>query len=214
MPSAAFYFLPTVIKPFSEKYPGIRLRIVDENDQVVMQSVLSGEADFGLGFIGTRVPDIDFEPLRDDPFVLAVRRDHPLATRKSVRWDELRGERLMTASRSSGNRQLLDDALARADMRPVISYEVNRVSTLVGMVEAGLGVAAVPGLTLPVASHPTLIGISLTDPAVSRTLGILLRHGATLHPVAQILHTYLRAAFRMRRSAARTPHRGPRKAEA
>ena len=198
VPSAAFYFLPAVIRMFSEKYPGIRLRIIDENDAIVAQSVIAGEADFGIGFMGARVPELDFEPLRADPFVLAVRRDHRLAARRTVTWAELEAERLMAASRSSGNRQLLDDALAQAGLRPTIVFEVNRVATLLGMVDAGLGVAVVPGLTLPSSMHPTLVGIRLAKPAVSRQLGILKRHGTRLHPAALILHDTLRAAFRAR----------------
>ena len=196
VPSAAFHFLPSVVRPFAAQYPGIRMRIIDENDAEVAQAVISGEADFGIGFMGSRVPELDFEALRSDPFVLAVRRDHILARRTAVSWAELDGERLMAVSRTNGNRQLLDDALVRAGLRPAIVFEVNRVSTLLGMVEAGLGVAAVPGLTLPSAVHPALVGLGLSGPAVSRTLGILSRHGARLQPAAQILHGFLRTAFK------------------
>ncbi|MBL8379065.1 MAG: LysR family transcriptional regulator [Burkholderiales bacterium] len=206
VPSAAFYFLPSVIRPFAERHPGIRLRIVDENDSDVAQAVSAGDADFGIGFMGTRVPELDFEPLREDPFVLAVRRDHALAKRRTVRWPELDGARLMAPARSNGNRILLDDALVKAGLRPSIAFEVNRVSTLLGMVEAGLGIAVLPGLAMPSAVHPSLIAIKLTDPAVRRTLGIMTRHGATLHPAAAILHSHLRAAFR---SGAGRPGRAP-----
>lgn len=202
VPSAAFHFLPTVIRSFSEQYPGIRLRIVDENDAMVAQAVISGDADFGIGFLGSRVPELDFEPLRDDPFVLAVPREHRLAARRSVAWRELEGERMMAASRTSGNRQILDDALSRAGLRPAIMFEVNRVSTLLGMVAAGLGIAAVPGLTLPSPAHPTLVPLKLTEPSVSRTLGILSRHGAALNPAAQILRGHLQSAFRAPRGRA------------
>jgi DNA-binding transcriptional LysR family regulator len=196
VPSAAFDFLPGVVRAFAEHYPGIRLRIIDENDALVAQAVLVGEADFGIGFMGSRVPELEFEALRDDAFVLAVPRGHRLAKRRSVSWRELDGERLMAAARSSGNRQILDDHLARAGLRPKIAFEVNRVSTLLGLVAAGLGIAAVPGLTLPSGAHPQVTAIDLTEPSVSRTLGLLLRHGATLNPAARVLHDHLRAAFR------------------
>ena len=64
--------------------------------------------------MSTQVPEIDFDPIHTDPFVLAVRREHRFARRKSVTWAELEGERLIAAARSSGNRQLIDDALAKA----------------------------------------------------------------------------------------------------
>ena len=199
VPSAAYYFLPSVLRPFSEKYPGIQLRIVDDSEGVVLQSVLSGEADFGIGFMRTRVPEVDFEPLLTDAFVLAVHRSHRLARRRSVVWGDLAGERLMTVARSSGNRQLMDDALAQAGLRPAFACEVSRVSTLAGMVEAGLGMAVMPRLALPAAAHPTLVGIALKEPSVTRKLGILRRHGVVLHPVADILHGVLRGAFLARK---------------
>ena len=200
VPSAASYFLPAVLRPFSARYPGVRLRVIDEGGSQVLASVLSGESDFGISFMGTRVPGIDFDPIHVDPFVLALRRDHRLARRKVVAWDELDQERLISVARTSGNRQLLDDALAQAGRNPVISFEVSHVATLIGMVDAGLGVAVVPRMALP-ARHPTLTGVALRDPATSRTLGLITRHGATLRPAAEIFHGYLRAALQARKKA-------------
>jgi DNA-binding transcriptional LysR family regulator len=198
VPSAASYFLPAVVRAFSEQYPGVRLRIVDEAVNLVMSSVISGEADFGISFMSTQVPEIDFDPIHTDPFVLAVRREHRFAKRKSVAWAELEGERVIAAARSSGNRQLIDDALAKAGMHPVVALEVGHIATLLGMVDAGLGVAAVPRMSLP-ATHPTLMGIPLRDPVSSRTLGLVTRHGATLKPAAEIFHRHLREALGARK---------------
>ena len=66
------------------------------------------------------------------------------------------------------------------------------------MVEAGLGLAAVPRLTLAPA-HATLVGIELLAPAVSRVLGLATRRGADLHAPARVFHDYLRAALKDRR---------------
>jgi DNA-binding transcriptional LysR family regulator len=167
-----------------------------------MSAVISGEADFGISFMSARVPEIDFDPIHTDPFVLAVRRDHPLAARKTVAWADLAGERMIAAARSSGNRQLIDDALAKAGKHPAISLEVGHIATLLGMVDAGLGVAAVPRMALP-AKHPTMTGILLREPASSRTLGLITRHGSALRPAAEIFHSHLRAALRARKRAPR-----------
>ncbi len=112
VPSAAIYFLPQVISSFSAKYPAIRIRVIDESMNQTLQSVLSGESDFGIGFMNTLMPEIKFESIHVDPFVVAMRRDHPLANRKAVGWQEIAGERLISVARSSGNRQLLDDILS------------------------------------------------------------------------------------------------------
>jgi DNA-binding transcriptional LysR family regulator len=198
VPSAAIHFLPSVVHSFSERYPLIRIRVVDEAAGLVLASVVSGESDFGISFMGRLVPGVDFDPIHTDPFVLAVPRTHALAARRVLAWPDLERERLIAVARSSGNRQLLDDALAKNGVNPSYSFEVSHIATLLGMVEAGLGLAAVPRLALS-PEHPVLKGIALKSPAVSRVLGLTTRRGTALRAPAKIFHDHLRAALKARR---------------
>jgi DNA-binding transcriptional LysR family regulator len=191
VPSAAYYFLPEVIRRYHERFPRIRVRIVDEAANTVLTTVVRGEADFGLNFIGTQDPDVDFEPVFREPFVAACRRDHPLARKRRVTWAELGAYDFMTVSKSSGNRLLIDLALAEVRERPRWFYEVRHVSTLLGLVEAGLGVAAVPQLAMPRPGHATLVAVPLVAPEVTRTLGLIRRHGRTLSPAARELYAMI-----------------------
>lgn len=204
VPSAALYFLPSVVRSFSQRYPGIRVRLVDESMNQVLQSVLSGESDFGIGFMNTLVPEIAFESIHDDPFVLAMPRAHPLAKRKSVNWADVENESLITVARSSGNRQLLDDCLTKAGLNPNFAFEVSHIATLLGMVEAGLGLAAVPRMALST-THATLLGLPLRQPQTVRRLGLLSRHGVSLRPAAEVFHQHLRRALTARKSPAIDP---------
>lgn len=198
VPSAAIYFLPQVISSFSAKYPAIRIRVIDESMNQTLQSVLAGESDFGIGFMHTLMPEIAFEGIHDDPFVVAMRHDHPLAKRQSVNWSQIESERLISVARSSGNRQLLDDVMSKVGLKPNYAFEVSHIGTLLGMVEAGLGIAAVPRTSLP-ANHPTVVGLPLRKPTISRSLGLLRKQGATLRPAASMFHEHLYDALRKRR---------------
>jgi len=204
VPSAALYFLPGVISSFSQHYPGIRVRVVDESMNQVLQSVLSGDADFGIGFMNNLMPEIAFESIHNDPFVLAMLRSHPLATRKSVNWGDVQKESLIAVARSSGNRQLLDDALTKNGLNPRFAFEVSHIATLLGMVEAGLGLAAVPRMALAT-THPTLVGLPLRQPQTLRKVGLLRRHGVKLRPAAEMFHQHLRTALKTQKSAAGDP---------
>ncbi len=73
--------------------------------------------------------------------------------------------------------------------------------TLVGLVEAGLGIAAVPRLAMPPADHPLLVSVPLVEPAISRTIGLIRLRGRQLPPAAQQLHDMIRAMRRMPGSA-------------
>lgn len=193
IPTAAFYFLPKVVQAFNAIYPRIRFRIVDEGAAECLASVARGEVEFGLNFMGASDPDLTFTPLTDDPFVLACRRDHPLAKVKELTWEDLRGVPLIGVSRASGNRLLLDAALSKSDIQLQWLCEVNHLSTSLGLVETGLGASVLPRLATPQDDHPIIISKRIKDPIVTRTLGIVERRHARLSPAAQRFRDMLAA---------------------
>jgi len=194
VPSAVYYFLPPVLKSFTERFPLIRVRIIDEGANEALASVVDGRADFGINFLGDQEEGMDFRRLYRESFVLATRRDSRWARKRRVTWADLKDTALMTVARTSGNRLLLDLALSRAGVRITSSYEVSHVATLLGLVEAGLGDAVVPRLAMPAATHPTLMAVPVTNPTVQRTLGLIIRHGRKLSPPAEELVRLLKAA--------------------
>lgn len=184
VPTAAFYFLPRVVQSFNEKFPGIRFRILDLSANEGLDAVANGEVEFGINITGAARGDLNFTPLIEDPFVLACRRDHPLATAKSLTWADLAGHPLIGVSKTSGNRAVLDRALATAQVQLNWFYEVNHLSTSLGLVEAGLGISVMPKLATPQLEHPVIATVPLKGPLVSRTIGLVERRGGRLSPAA------------------------------
>ena len=184
IPAAALYFLPQVIRRFNEQYPLIRFRIHDLSGQEGLESVARGDTEFGINMLGFGEADLRFTPLKNDPFVLACRRDHPLARRRTVRWAELNGFPLIGVSRDSGNRTILDNALATAKLELNWVCEVNHVSTSLGLVEAGIGISVLPKMAAPQPDHPAIMVVPIKNPVVSRTIGIVERKTARLSPAA------------------------------
>jgi DNA-binding transcriptional LysR family regulator len=188
VPSAVRYFLPQVLLDFHASYPGILLRVVDDGAEDGLSAVGKGEADFGINYVGAQEPNIEFEPILKEPFVVACRVDHALAARKRVTWAELERYDYLTVAKASGNRFLLDLALADAPRRPRAFCEVRHVMSVIGLVEAGLGIAAVPQLAMPPGDHPVLASVKLVSPVVTRTLGLVRRRDQPLSPAAQQLY--------------------------
>jgi DNA-binding transcriptional LysR family regulator len=184
VPSAVAYFLPGVVREYHRQYPGIRLR-------VILLKVTRGEADFGLTYIGVNEADIEFYPVMQDPFVVACPKAHPLAGRKRIKWEELGQQDYITLAQGSGNRLLIDQALAQSSARPRWFCEVHHVPALVSLVEAGVGLGVVPRLAMPPDGHPTLVSVPLHEPEVTRTLGLIKRRGRALTAAAQLFHDLL-----------------------
>ena len=203
VPSAVGYFLPSVFDAYHERYPRIRIRVLDEASSDVLLAVTRGEADFGVTYIGTQEADIEFLPLIEEAFVLACPAKHPLAKRKSVAWKDLADVNYIALAQGSGNRFLIDQALARSPTRPRWFCEVNHVPALVSLVTAGLGLGVVPRMALPPDGHDELSAVPLVDPTVSRTLGLISRRGRPLPAAAQLLYDMLvtKKAMRKRRGA-------------
>ena len=162
--------------------------MLDASANEVLAAVSRGEADFGLNFMGAQEGDLEFEALIDERFVAACRRDHPMAKLRRVTWAQLCDYDYISVGRSSGNRVLFDQALAGVAKRPQAIYEAQHVTTTLGLVEAGLGVAVVPSMAMPGPDHPLLVSIALSDPVVTRKVGLIRRRGRSLSPAAQQLY--------------------------
>jgi DNA-binding transcriptional LysR family regulator len=199
--SAVHHFLPPVIETYRARHPNVLVRIIEQGADGVFASVKQGEADFGINYIGMQEADVTFTPLLKEPYVLACRADHALGARRTVRWDELAAWDQVRVSRASRNRVFIDQALADLPALPRPVCEVQHVSTLIGLVEAGLGVAIVPQLTVP-RRPASVVGIPL-EPAVTRTIGLIQRVGRTLSPAADAFAKLLVVASRTRSGRAR-----------
>jgi DNA-binding transcriptional LysR family regulator len=90
----------------------------------------------------------------------------------------------VSLDRTSGNRLVLDQAHVRMPSHKPSMCETRHVTTMIGLVEAGLGVAAVPSIAMPMTAHPILVSVPLIDPQVIRNVGLLKRRGRTLTPAA------------------------------
>lgn len=210
VPSAVGHFLPSVFDEYHRRYPRIRIRLLDESSSDVLLAVTRSDADFGVTYIGTQEADIEFMPLVEEAFILACPLDHPLAKRKKIAWAELGEYSYITLAHGSGNRFLIDQALARSLVRPRWFCEVNHVPALVSLVTAGLGIGVVPRMALPPEDHEGLIAIPLVEPMVSRTLGLISRRGRPLPAAAQLLFDMLMARKNVA-SLEDRPFRSPRK---
>jgi DNA-binding transcriptional LysR family regulator len=186
VPTPAIHILPSVISEYSAKHPDNRIRILDGHANEVLQAVLRGEAEFGITLTGADEPEIETEALFDDAFVLACRKDHPLAKLTTVRWADLEPYRVIAVGRLSGNRSALDFGFPKTSVKQHWAYEVQHSTwTGLGMVEAGIGVIAVPALALSGGRHPILVSRPLVEPRVVRTVAVIRKRGIALSPAAQ-----------------------------
>ncbi|MFA3920885.1 LysR family transcriptional regulator [Ruegeria hyattellae] len=168
-----------------------RLRLLDGSANEVADAVSSGEADFGLCPIPLIDPQTVFEPLFDDPMVLAVPKDHDLAHIGRVGWHALSDVPLILPARGTGNRLLIDEAMAKARMPLLWTFEVGRTTTALDLVAGGFGVAPLPLSAVGVAEVAVC---EINAPEIARPVGLLSRLGQSETAAVTALKEAIRAA--------------------
>lgn len=191
VPSMAYQQLPSVMRTYALAHPANRVRLLDRSSTLVTDAVRQGEAEFGITILLAKHADFHEETMLQDPFMLFCRRGDAINSAASITWRELRHRDLITVAGASGNRLLLDYQLARHRIDVRGRYEVEHLSTAIGLVSAGVGMAILPASTLLAGTHPEVRRISLVQPVIKRTLGLIRRHGVALSPAAQAFHDLL-----------------------
>ncbi len=177
IPTAGHNILPDAIRRFRDAGHTARIRILDHNANDVADAVAEGDADLGISFIPAAEPGLDFQKLASDRFVLVMRKDDPASGHGAIRWADVDTSRLIVPWKGTGNRMLIDNALARSGRVLNWAYEVRRSTTHLDLVEAGIGIAVLPRSALPSRLAGELAFRPLVGPSVTRIIGAILRAG-------------------------------------
>jgi LysR family transcriptional regulator, carnitine catabolism transcriptional activator len=189
LPSLAAGWLPGVLAEFHSRHPGIELDVADELSDSCVERVRTGRADFSLAAVRASAPELRTDPFCADRFHLVCRADHPLARRRRPTLADLAGEPFIHLARSSSVRQHIEAAIRPAQMNRVM--ELEQLSTVAGMVRAGLGITVVPALTLFHFGHPDLVTRPLSAPGLKREIFVIRRRDRSLSSAAQALLDFL-----------------------
>ena len=185
VPTIAASVLPVTLGRFAEKYPGVTIKIFDVIAEQIFVQVAEGKVDFGIGPRPAGRHQFDFRALTSDPFVAVVPRGHPWAMRKSISLADLVGAPFLALLRGYNVRETLDATLKKHGLKITPKYEVQHHYTLGGMVEAGLGITALPSMAVSMLSRPLLRTVPITRPGAAREVGIVKLRGKNLSPAPQ-----------------------------
>lgn len=184
VPSIAARLLPRILSRFAREHPGITVQICDDRAEVIERKVERTEVDFAIGPALGHETDLEFEHIVDDPFLAIFPKTHALARERSVRLARLIEHPLIAMRPGINMRSIMELAFSRAGLRLRPAHEVNHHDTLTGMVGAGLGVGAMPALTMSMVRQPGLAMARIVDPPIVRQIGIIKRRGEPLTPAA------------------------------
>jgi DNA-binding transcriptional LysR family regulator len=197
-PLLAAAIVPRAIADFRSRYPGIEVRLVDARTDQIVDYVRSGQVDCGLGTFHAGQEGISSTLLARDSLMLFCASSHALARRRVVRWKELDGLPVITLTRDSSIRLLVEVGFEMSQIRLIPAYEVAQITTALAMAEAGLGVAVLPAYARAGAKTFRITAAPL-DISIVRDIVMITRAGRSIPPgvsaFAQFLGKHTRASM-------------------
>ncbi|HET6604908.1 MAG TPA: DNA-binding transcriptional regulator OxyR [Xanthomonadaceae bacterium] len=179
-PTLAPYLLPHVVPQLSERFPRLELLLVEEKTESVLRLLREGRLDAGILALPIHDDTLHAEPLFEEPFVLAVPGDHPLARRKRLKLDDLAGESLLLLEDGHCLRDPALEGCQLAGAGERGSFRATSLETLRQMVAANVGITLLPVLAVkpPVVQAQNVRLVEFARPAPSRKLAMVWRRSS------------------------------------
>ena len=133
---------------FHREHPSVRLRLrlSQSGASAYLAALVEGSLDVALVSVPERFPpQLEMTLLFEDPMAFVCRRDHPLATDRSIRLADVAAEDLVGFPPGFGLRRLMDTAFHAAGVQSRTQYEVPAgFSEIAALVRTGLGTTFMP----------------------------------------------------------------------
>lgn len=199
--SVATHILPEVIRQFRQQYPGVTIAIDEKSHyELVENDLRQGRADVGFTYLPTRDEFEQWELLRDRYIILLPPGAPGTAP---FTWEDLAAYPLILTPSDDGDRQYLDRLLHDVGQQLQPAYVVREDSTILSMVERGLGatiMAALAAEPIP----PELRVAELPQP-LERVIGVIVLGDALLPPPVYAFLERLKAVWLKSRRVQPTP---------
>ncbi|MEO0636129.1 MAG: LysR family transcriptional regulator [Pseudomonadota bacterium] len=186
VPSVAGLVLPPLLREFMAKHPRARIELTDSDSGNIRQMVERREVDLGIAG-----PTTDGKPLesrllfRDRLHLVCQKGETQSEADRDPTWLDLQGQNLIANETLSD----IDDPLVQ-ELVKGSALRARNVSSLLAMVEAGLGFTVLPGLAT-LKMEPSLIARPMAGPHCFRNVALLTRPGGAQSPLAQAFEAFL-----------------------
>ena len=184
--------LADAIARFHRSFPGVDITLMDVPTDRIIARVNSGEADIGVGTFASEEEGVVSRRITCDALMLFCTADHALAGLSQPRWRDLKGAPLITLTRDSEIRALVEYGYNRAGLSIQPLHEVTHITTALALVEAGVGISVLPTYALAAPRQGRITARQLDAPTVSRDIVIISRRGRSLPPATEDFIEYVK----------------------
>lgn len=194
LPTVAYSHLSAILPEFAREYREMTVQLYDQPVARIYDLVEKGEAEFGITIVTARRWDLDIREIYTEPYLVLMRKDHPLAEKTQLRRADLTGLPFVRINTQSTNRQLVDEGLGEYGEGMVWRYEVQNPVMALNLVAEGAALTVLPAMTTTL-TWKNLVARPLSDVRMTRTIGVATRRGSPLSPPGRRLLQMIEASL-------------------
>jgi LysR family cys regulon transcriptional activator len=143
----ARYSLPSVVQQFSQKFPKVRLSLLQGNPKQVAEMVINNQADVAIATEAiAEVDGLVSLPCFQWEHMVITPTEHPLLKLKSITLEDIAAYPLITYDAAFAGRNKIDQAFARRGLKPDVILEAIDADVIKTYVELGMGIGIIAGL--------------------------------------------------------------------
>ncbi|AFY41504.1 LysR family transcriptional regulator [Nostoc sp. PCC 7107] len=146
--TTAKYFIPRLLGPFCQRYPGIDISLQVTNHEKIIERMTQNLDDL---YIMSQVPehlDVNCEPFLDNPLVVFAPVNHPLAKEKNIPIQELNNQPFIMREPGSGTRRAVQNLLEEHEIKVNVKLELGSNEAIKQAIAGGLGISVLSRHTL------------------------------------------------------------------
>jgi LysR family transcriptional activator of glutamate synthase operon len=187
--------VPALIRQHHDRFPAARFELHQRAGHTLLSDLASGVTDVCLSYPMTfeQSQDVTWAPLFTQQLYAVVHREHPLATRQLIDFDEISDQPFVALDPDHTLRKIFDEACARHGVAPTIAFEGTDITTLRGLVGARLGVGILPRASTP---NPDVVEIAVDDKQLVRPIAVGWMANRFLPPSAASFRDSALASYR------------------
>jgi len=184
-PTLGPYLLPHLVPRVRQRFPRLELLLIEEKTEQIVRMLREGSLDVGILALPIHEESLHAEFLFEEPFVLAVPDDHPLAHRKArLKLADLSDESLLLLEDGHCLRDQALELCQLAGAGEKVGFRATSLETLRQMVAANVGITLLPTLAIkpPVARTDNVQLLEFAGHAPSRRIALVWRKSSSLGP--------------------------------
>ena len=177
IPTVGPYLLPKILPEVRKLHPGFKLRIIEEQSQVLVDMVRRGDIDAAVLALPFPIEGLMSFTFWQEDFYWVSHKDECPSQLKEITSEELEIDKLMLLK---DGHCLKDHALAACSLqneKQDSDFDSASLHTLIQMVAGKLGTTLVPHMALDqlIHSESEIRAIHLNEPGPHRTISLIIR---------------------------------------